>query len=239
MTAKKGRGVFASCDIEAGTVIGDYLGTIIPVGGSKEKENGLYDMAGGLHYDILANPKKDGIHIINHSCANNCGIYPYRGHILYFAVRKIFKGEEIAVNYDISRPDDDDPGALCTMHACYCESPICTGTMHDGRGIDAIVWEKLIKKEFGAAYTKLPGKYGEQLKPLDSYPRLIKKDYPKLYRLLGSEKKTAAICSDRTLPKLSELRSRIRLTGRRLTFPKLQMIVNGVIGELLLVENMR
>ena len=184
-TQKKGRGAFATRDIEMGTIIGDYLGVIVPHNGSNERENGLYDMAGGLHYEILANPKKNGIHLINHSCANNCDTYPYEGHILYFALRKIFRGEEITVHYGLYAPEENMP---CSAHACYCGSKLCKGTMHDDwRQFEE--WEKLLKKNFGKWYRKVPGKYGSRLLPLTKYPAAIQNDFPRLYGVFGAGKK--------------------------------------------------
>src|SRR5579862_3875481 len=165
MLKKKGRGVFASRDIAPGTVIGDYLGTLMPRDASDERSNGLYDMAGGLNYEILADPKKKGVHLINHSCANNCEAYPYQGHILYIALRKIFRGEELAVNYSLYAPEENTP---CSAHACHCGSKFCRGTMHeDWQQFDA--WDALLRKQFGVWYRKVPGKYGSELPPLSKY----------------------------------------------------------------------
>ena len=55
---KKGQGVFALHDIAAGTVIGDYLGKLIPFDGADERKDGLYDMAGGSKYDIFGRSQK-------------------------------------------------------------------------------------------------------------------------------------------------------------------------------------
>jgi hypothetical protein len=232
-TKEKGRSVFAAHDIEAGTIIGDYLGTIIPLDGSDENKNGLYDMAGGLHYDILANPKKNGIHLINHSCANNCNIYPYNGHMFYFALRKIFKGEEITVDYGLFSPDDTT--IACNLHACSCGSEICTGTMHTTRK-DFRLWDKFLKKQFGEWYKKIPGKYGDQLKPFKKYPGTIK-DYPALYdNIFGAEARSAEKYGDKILPALPELRKRIRTTGRQLSFSKLKITVYGIRDGMVLVK---
>ena len=235
---KTGRGVFATRDIKAGTVIGDYIGTIIKSDSNDENKNGLYDMRGGLKYDILANPKKDGIHLINHSCANNCDAYPYRGHVLYVALRKIYKGEEITVNYGLGGADEDD--IVCKKHACHCGSRICSGTMHEDEAqynpwYEA--WEKLIKQQFGRWYRSVPGKYGSELPALSSYPSYIKTDDPKIYpSILGSEKKSPLICRDTALPSLIELRKRIRKSGRRLSFPRLHFVLYGIKNNLLLAE---
>jgi uncharacterized protein len=229
---KKGRGVFAVHDIAMGTVIGSYGGTIIRSNAANERKDGLYDMAGGARYDILADPKRKDLQLVNHSCANNCDMYPHKGHILYFALRKIFAGEELTVNYALSTPDDDMP---CGAHACHCGSRFCKGTMHDN-WTNYEAWEVLLKKEFGKWYRKVPGKYGTELQPLASYPAFIKKDYPAIYPIFGSEKKSAVIYKDSKLPSINELRKRIREIGRFLILSKLRLHVYGVRDNMLIAE---
>lgn len=231
-TKVKGRGVFAARDIEAGTVIGDYLGTITDPAKEDERTNGLYYMAGGEKYDILADPKVRGVHFINHSCSNNCHMYPYQGHILFFALRKIFKGEEISLNYWLYAPDDTT--TTCHEHACYCGSAICTGTMHTaGRTFDT--WEDLVKKQFGPRYKKIPGEYGDQLVPLRKYPRFVN-DHPELYDIFGAENKQPEKYKDKMIPTMPEVRKRIRTTGRQLSFPSLKIVVYGIRDAMLLVK---
>ncbi len=234
-TEKKGRGVFATRAIEAGTVIGDYLGTLIKPDSADEKKHGLYDMAGGKKYDILADPAIEGIHFVNHSCANNCDIYPYQGHMLLFALRKIFKGEELSLGYWMYAPYDTE--TTCDMHACYCGSELCTGTMHHA-AMNFDLWEKLVKKEFGQWYHKIPGKYGDRLLPLPAYPASIRDDKKKIYdyNLFGAATKFPEKYKDATLPTMTELRKRIRKTGRRLSFPSLKITVYGIRDGILLAK---
>ena len=234
----KGRGVFAARDIGEGTIIGDYLGILIKPDANNEKKNGLYDISGGIKYDILANQKIEGVHLVNHSCANNCDIYPYQGHMLLFALRKIFKGEELSLSYWMYAPYDKE--TTCDMHACYCESEICTGSMHHA-AVNFELWEKLVKKEFGDWYNKIPGKYGEPLLPLGSYPDSVQQENIKIYEynLFGSEAKRAEKYKDKTLPTMPELRKRIRKTGKQLLFPKLKMTIYGIRDGMLLVKRMK
>ncbi len=238
-TSKKtGRGIFATRDIEPGVVVGDYIGKIIKPDSSDENKNGLYDMRGGLRYDILANPKKEGIHWINHSCANNSDAYPYRGHILYVTMRKVFKGEEITANYGLGEADEKD--IVCSKHVCNCGSRICTGTMHE----EALcyeawctAWEKLLKREFKEWYRKLPGKYGDQLKPLDAYPASIKLDDPRVYpHIFGSEIKTPLRLTNATIPSLGEIKNLISRSGRQLSFPKMHLTIYGIRNEFIIGE---
>lgn len=234
---KKGRGVFAARDIEPGTVIGDYLGTIMHPNKENEVRDGLYSMGAGEKYDVLGNPKIKGVHFINHSCANNCDVYPYQGHLLFFALRKIFKGEELSINYWLSPGDDED--ITCDQHACYCGSKICKATMHDP-GVNFEAWDKLVKKEFGPLYKKVPGKYGTQLKPLAQYPKIIHADKQHIYEydVFGSEAKSPIVYPDKILPGVAELKRRIRTTGRQLSFPKLHFSIFGMQNDLFLAQRL-
>ena len=224
---KKGRGIFAARDIEATTVIGDYLGILIKPGSNQESKNGLYDMAAGARYDILAKPSQKGVQWINHACVQNCDVYPYRGHMLIIALRKIFRGEELAYQYGQYAPDETV--ATCYMHACYCDSDLCTGTMHNA-SINYDRWKKLVKKEFGSSYGKLPVRYGQVLPPLPTYPTHI--DYEKNgfhdFTIFGAEKKRPVAYSDSALPPIAEIKKRIGETGQRLAFPKIHFSVSGV-----------
>lgn len=233
---QKGRGVFAAHDIPAGTVIGDYLGIIIKPDSNDEKTDGLYDMSGGRKYDIAADPKRTGVHLVNHSCANNCDMYPYQGHMLMFALRKIFSGEELSLSYWLYAPYEKE--TTCNMHACYCGSAICTGSMHHAAyNFDA--WEKLIKREFGPSYNKIPGRYGDELAPLKTYPSTISFSKQRAYafNLYGAENKSPEKCNNGRLPSLTQLKNQIRETGRQLSFSKLRLTVYGIRDDMLIARN--
>ena len=166
-------------------------------------------------------------------------MYPYRGHILYFAIRKIFKGEEVTVNYGLG--PSEEKHIACALHACHCGSEICTGTMHESDGAFEEwygPWEKLVKKNFGTAYKKLPGKYGDKVLPLDIYPASIKVNDPKIYpNVFGAEKKSPISCPDKKLPTLSEIRKKIGQTGRRLLFSNLGITIYGIRDGILLIKS--
>ena len=95
-TKEKGKGIFAKKEIKAGTIIGDYLGKIIKTAEydlDKDKK-GLFLMYFTDRASIYPDLKKPGIHLLNHSCSPNCWIYTFKGHTLFFALRKIEPGEE-------------------------------------------------------------------------------------------------------------------------------------------------
>jgi hypothetical protein len=234
-TKRKGRGVFATRDIAPGTIIGDYIGTLMRPEDENEKRDGLYTMGIGALYDVLASPKKEGIHLINHSCAANCGIYPYRGHILYIATRHIFDEEEITVNYMLGKAHDEK-NTECSMHACHCGTKICTGTMHENDTAYAI-WEALEKRESVPWQKKIPGKYGEELQPLETYsPAISLDDLMYQYPAFGSEQKRPMTFQETSLPSLAALSMQIRKTGRQLSFPKLHFAIYGIRHGMILGE---
>jgi hypothetical protein len=236
-TKLKGRAVFARREIPVGAVIGDYLGTLMRPEDENEMRDGLYTMSPTGLYDILANPKEKGIHLINHSCSPNCGIYPYRGHTFYIATRRIFPGEEIVVDYMIGLGDKTEKNLPCYLHACHCGSKICTGSMHETE-TTYDDWNRLMKREFGDAIKKIPGKFGTQLKPLSHYPSAIQLDKIKEYQynVFGSEKKTPITYPDTTLPTMIEIRGQIATTGKQLAFPKLHFTIYGIRNSMILGE---
>src|SRR5437899_10796595 len=114
---------------------------------------------------IFPDVTQDGMHLLNHSCTPNCYMYSYKGHTLFFALRRIFAGEELAISYLINPLDEScEP---CT-HICKCATALCTNTMH------------LTQKQYDAWTTydgamtenvKLPRvTYGKQLERLPAYP---------------------------------------------------------------------
>lgn len=169
-TKEKGLGVFAKKEIKAGTVIGDYLGKVIKTAEydlDKDKK-GLFLMYLTDQTSIYPNLKKPGIHLLNHSCTPNCWIYTYYGHTLFFALRKIFSGEELTISYLLSPKDENcNP---CT-HACKCKSDFCTGTMHLSKDKYG-KWQKFQNNQKKKT-KKTKVVFGQNLPRLVSYPRII------------------------------------------------------------------
>lgn len=218
-----GRGVFASKDIPAGTVIGDYIGKVI-----RSRDEDKYDNEGHfflMYYhdgaSIYPNVQKAGIHMVNHSCTPNVWMYTYKGHALFFAIRRIFKGEELTVSYLISEQDKD---CKPCNHLCICKSIICSGTMHlPKEKYDK--WAKLCDKE--EKMTKRERiRFGKVLPKLSSYPIKIS-DNP-FYTLFGNTKIKPEIIKSSKLPSVRKIRNIIRETGRTLKFPLLNLHILGI-----------
>ncbi len=227
---KRGRGVYAKKDILPGAIIGDYLGKVIRTAeeDTYEKDGHLYlmyyhDRASLYPVDV----KAAGVHLINHSCAPNTWMYTYKGHTLFFALRHIFKGEELTASYLLSPLDEFcDP---CT-HTCHCGAPNCNHSMHMSKErYDR--WDTFNDEE-AARTKKARVRYGYPLAKLSSYPKSIPDD--PIYTLSGSLEKPPLVMRDDTLPSLKEIRKIIRDTGRAIEFPLLNKKVLGVAdGELI------
>jgi uncharacterized protein len=228
-TPKKGRGIFVTKDLPAGTVIGDYIGKVIKTAeeDTHEKDDELYLM---YYHDYASlypvDVKAPGLHLINHSCAPNCWMYTYKGHTLFFALRHIFAGEELTVSYLLS------PDRAChpCHHICHCESIICYHTMHlSQERFDK--WDAFETEQ--AKQTKRARiRYGKVLPTLPEYPKSIP-DHP-IYTLVGSATQPALILEDKKLPPTQEIRKIIRETGRILEFPALKTKVFGVDNDTIL-----
>lgn len=169
-TKEKGYGVFASKEINAGVVIGDYLGKVIKTEqyNLDDDKNGLYLMYFSNQASIYPNLNKPDVHLLNHSCQPNCWIYVYKGHSLFFALRKIKPYEELTISYLLS-----PKGKSCNpcIHLCKCKSKVCTGTMHLSEEKYQI-WQNFQNKE-NKKTRKVKVVFGKNLPRLAYYPKII------------------------------------------------------------------
>ena len=226
---KKGRGVFAKKDIDAGTIIGDYLGKIVSDEDEAKENEGFYEMYYTDDTSIWPDPKSEGIHLINHSCEPNAFMYTYQGHTLYFATRKIFAGEEITVSYCLNPIDDDcEP----CKDICHCGSEICTGTMH----LNQERYERW--RDFDDAMAKdfivPPFTFGDNLEKLSSYPPTIKDNT--IYPLFGAHNQSPLVVNTNKIPSHKEIRKSIRESGRQLHFKHFNLIIWGIVDNYFLCK---
>lgn len=232
-TPQKGRGVFVKKEIPGGTVIGDYLGTLLPT-----KEENKTGPTYAMTYNELAiivppNPAAIGVHSVNHSCMPNCDTFPYKGHVLLFALRKIFLGEELSYVYLIDPPPEGNKPVL--MHPCRCGSLICHGTMNT---TDQILkkTEEFIKKVESEEYSHtLPVPFGQMLPPLKEYPHEIP-DYP-VYDIFGSTSEQPLYLNNEIVPSMKKIRELIRESGRMLHFKKIGINIVGIMNYLLIAKH--
>ena len=123
---RNGRGLYATKDIKAGTLIINYVGKIITKKQTEESEKFdnskpiyLFDL--NSRYDLDGNVSWNTARLINHSCLNNCD-YEGKGLKLWVnANRDIKKGEELTCNYGFSYDSD------YKQFPCKCGSKNCVG----------------------------------------------------------------------------------------------------------------
>jgi SET domain-containing protein len=121
-SAIHGRGVFALCDIHAGTLVTEYVGEVITKAESllRCEENNQYIFHLDDEHDLDGNVDWNPARFINHGCSPNCESEMRDGHIMISALRHIAQGEEITFNYGYDLEDYED-------HPCHCGSPRCVG----------------------------------------------------------------------------------------------------------------
>lgn len=221
-THKSGRGVFATKSISPGTVISDYLGTVLrtAIDDTSEKD-GLYLM---YYHDYASIYPEDirepGAHLINHSCMPNCWVYTYHGHTLFFTLRTIFPGEELTISYLLP------PQEHCKQcrHQCFCEQSNCNGTMHLSK--ERFTSWQIVSEAQAKATKRKRIQYHKSLKPLNEYPRTLP-DHP-IYDLFGSLSVAPITVARKQVPTIPQIRSLIRKTGRMVKLSTQKQIILGI-----------
>jgi hypothetical protein len=225
-TAEKGRGVFALKTVEPGTVIGEYVGTVLRHDDAIETEDqGHFHMH--LIEDIycLADKNTLGTHLLNHSCAPACGVEDFKGHAVYFALRTIHPGEEITISYGLGKPNK-----FCNPchHACHCESQFCRGSWHSADEEYDMTRDRSAA-EYQQTLEEIERAVGTELQPLANPPTFYEDD--DWFDIYASEHLDPESNSETTMPSIEKLRSKIRLSGRPQKFPKLGLTVLAVQGD--------
>ncbi|XP_020356343.2 histone-lysine N-methyltransferase 2B [Oncorhynchus kisutch] len=125
-----GRGLFCKRNIEAGEMVIEYAGNVIRAVLTDKREK-YYDSKGiGCYmfriddFDVVdATMHGNAARFINHSCEPNCYsrviLVDSHKHIVIFALRKIYRGEELT--YDYKFPIEDDSSKL----HCNCAARRC------------------------------------------------------------------------------------------------------------------
>lgn len=125
------RGVFAAENIPRGRKVIEYAGERIThpeatnrfkIALRSHKAKRFYFFTLSRRWVIDGAVSGSGAELINHSCDPNLSTRILRGHILYFSRRRIRRGEELTVDYRLSRRTSRTP--------CKCGSPLCRGTIN-------------------------------------------------------------------------------------------------------------
>ena len=119
---RKGRGVFATEDIEAGTTVAAFGGRMAHR--TEFEQMPEYRRTHSLQIDadlfLVCPEEEEPADLFNHSCEPNCGV---AGNVLLVAMRDIARGEELTFDYAMSDGSDYDE------FACLCEAATCRGTI--------------------------------------------------------------------------------------------------------------
>lgn len=117
-------GVFAGEDIPGRRKVIEYTGERISRRETKKRcERPLnYIFTLDSYWALDGSVGGSGAEFINHSCEPNIEARIVKGHILYFSLREIRKGEELTVDYHFDKKVEKVP--------CSCGARRCRGTIN-------------------------------------------------------------------------------------------------------------
>jgi SET domain-containing protein len=122
-------GVYAGEPIPRGRKVLEYVGERINRVETKRRSNERefnYLFTLDKYWTIDGSVGGSGAEYINHSCEPNLISRIVKGHILYFTLRPIKKGEELTIDYHFSADVEHVP--------CACGAPGCRGTINLKKG---------------------------------------------------------------------------------------------------------
>jgi hypothetical protein len=127
-----GKGVFATRNIPAGTLVIEYDGERMTAKQADRRYNPSPDNPTHTFYFSLENGKViDGANDarwINHACEPNCEAREENGRIFIYALRDIRRGEELNYDYGLTLDERYTP-AVKRAYACLCGANTCRRTM--------------------------------------------------------------------------------------------------------------
>jgi len=121
-------GVFADQRIPQGRKVIEYGGERVTTKEAQRRGNRNlnYMFAFAKNVIIDGSSGGTGAQYINHSCAPNLRARKVFGHMLFFSVRAIRKGEELTLDYKYRGVKKGD-------YPCICGAPRCRGTLVEDR----------------------------------------------------------------------------------------------------------
>jgi SET domain-containing protein len=122
-------GVYAGENIPARRKVIEYIGERISRRETKRRSDErelTYLFTLDKYWTIDGSVGGSGAEYINHSCEPNLISRIIKGHILYFSLRPIKKGEELTIDYHFAADVEKVP--------CACGSPGCRGTINLKKG---------------------------------------------------------------------------------------------------------
>lgn len=116
-------GVYALQNIPANRKVIEYTGERCSRKETKRRGEGEYTYLYTLdnYWTLDGAVGGSGAEIINHSCEPNLVGRIMKGHILYFSLRPIKKGEELTIDYNFDKSTGHNK--------CECGAKTCRGTL--------------------------------------------------------------------------------------------------------------
>lgn len=115
-------GVYADQTIPANRKVIEYTGERMSRRETKRRKEGKYLFTLDSYWTIDGSLSGSGAEFINHSCEPNLVARIIRGHVLYFSLHKIRKGEELTLDYNFDWDTETVP--------CRCGAKNCRGTIN-------------------------------------------------------------------------------------------------------------
>jgi len=115
-------GIYADQTIPRGRKVIEYTGEKINRREAKRREDTHYLFELNSYWTLDGSLGGSGAEFINHSCEPNLETRILRGHILYFSLRRIRRGEELTVDYNFD--------AKVERVQCICGAGSCRGTIN-------------------------------------------------------------------------------------------------------------
>lgn len=121
----QGRGLFATRDLAAGTIVAVKGGAILDAAGLAAVRDEISPAEIQIEDDLYIAPRnaaevEANLLCLNHSCRPNVGV---RGQITFVAMRDVMRGEELTIDYAMI---DGDPAERMS---CACGAEGCRGTI--------------------------------------------------------------------------------------------------------------
>ena len=119
-----GKGCFATIHFQRRRKIAEYTGERIPDREAQRRSHRaklrICDIDG--RWSLDGSHGGNGTHYINHSCEPNAYMKTVYGHVLFFALRDISRGQEITIDYENTLHSD--------RKRCRCGAANCRGTIN-------------------------------------------------------------------------------------------------------------
>ncbi len=121
---QNGRGLFANKDFKKGKTLFKVKGILFPV--AKEKKFDSKTKANSIRYsqEQYLNPAGELADFLNHSCDPNCAIKKIEKNLYIFAIKNIFAGSEITIDYSTIIAKDDSWKMKCNCYSKNCRKII-------------------------------------------------------------------------------------------------------------------